>query len=225
MSPGFFPSGKHTGTGFRSGWGWSLACSPIWARPTAGWPAPFPLTFSSLSQHLVEGADPYYPEYWQGRREEEVYRRYFETVLRNIPLHGRVRHAGHLDYIVRYGPNRNRFYSFRAYEDVITPILQELIRRDKCLEVNTAGLKYGLGHPTRRRMCCAGIGSWGDAGSPSVPTPTKPEHIAWEFQKAEKILLDLGFTHYTVFQNRIPLELASGALTGQKVRVPGGFAP
>lgn len=170
----------------------------------------FPFDFLIASQHLVEGADPYYPEYWQGRREEEVYRSYFETVLCNIRSMEEFDTLGHLDYIVRYGPNRNRFYSFRAYEDVITPILQELIRRNKCLEVNTAGLKYGLGHPNPEEDVLRRYRELGGRRITIGSDAHKPEHIAWEFQKAEKILLDLGFTHYTVFQNRIPLELPLG---------------
>ena len=93
---------------------------------------------------------------------------------------------------------------------MITPILQELIRRNKCLEVNTAGLKYGLGHPNPEEDVLRRYRELGGRRITIGSDAHKPEHIAWEFQKTEKILLNLGFTHYTVFQNRIPLELPLG---------------
>lgn len=38
-------------------------------------------------------------------------------------------------------------YSYRKYSDVIDEIFKQLISRGKGIELNTAGLKYGLGHP------------------------------------------------------------------------------
>ena len=48
--------------------------------------------------------------------------------------------------------------------DIIDEILKTLIHRGKALECNTAGFKYGLGHPPspRRRSSCA-TGSWAES--------------------------------------------------------------
>ena len=35
----------------------------------------------------------------------------------------------------------------------------------------------------------------------------KPEHIAYDFKKAEELLKTLGFKYYTVFKNRQPVML------------------
>ena len=60
---------------------------------------------------------------------------------------------GHLDYVVRYGKEREKQYSYRKYADVIDQILKALIEKGKGLELNTAGLKYGLPLRIRSRMC------------------------------------------------------------------------
>lgn len=56
---------------------------------------------------------------------------------------------GHLDYVVRYGKHREQEYSYGRFADEIDEILRYLIEHGKGLEVNTAGLKYGLpfAHP------------------------------------------------------------------------------
>ena len=100
---------------------------------------------------------------------------------------------GHLDYVVRYGPNKNQFYSYQKYAEVIDEILRTLIQKGKGIELNTAGFKYGLGHahPTldilKRYKELGGeiltIGSDGHT----------PEQIAWEFDIVPSLLKEAGF--------------------------------
>ena len=45
---------------------------------------------------------------------------------------------GHLDYVVRYGIEQEKEYSYRKFADEIDEILKILIERGKGLEVNTA---------------------------------------------------------------------------------------
>ena len=46
--------------------------------------------------------------------------------------------------------------------DIIDEILKILIHRGKALECNTAGFKYGLGHPIPRRRSSCATGSWAE---------------------------------------------------------------
>ena len=34
---------------------------------------------------------------------------------------------GHIDYVVRYGPNKNQFYSYKEYSDWLDEIIRLLI--------------------------------------------------------------------------------------------------
>lgn len=56
---------------------------------------------------------------------------------------------GHIDYIVRYGKEKEKYYSYTKFSDEIDEILKYLIAHGKGIELNTAGFKYGLGfcHP------------------------------------------------------------------------------
>ena len=52
---------------------------------------------------------------------------------------------GHLDYVVRYGSHQAAEYSYRKFSDEIDAVLKKLIEEGKGLEMNLAGIKYGLG--------------------------------------------------------------------------------
>ena len=45
-----------------------------------------PFDFVIGSSHVVHGQDPYYPEYYTGKTEDEAYREYFESILENLAV-------------------------------------------------------------------------------------------------------------------------------------------
>lgn len=169
--------------------------------------AQYPFDFLIASQHLVKGQDPYYSRFWEGKGEEEVYHSYFQSIPEHLSSMEGFDTLGHLDYIVRYGPSQNRHYSWEAYRQEIDPILLWLIRHDKCLEVNSAGLKYGLGHPNPEESVLRRYRQLGGRLITIGSDGHRPEHIAYAFSQVQTLLLDLGFTHYCVFQNRVRREL------------------
>ena len=59
---------------------------------------------------------------------------YFESILENLSAFGEMDTYGHLDYIVRYGPNQNKFYSYGRYQDILDEILRKLIKK-KCRDL------------------------------------------------------------------------------------------
>ena len=164
----------------------------------------YPFDFVIGSSHVVHGIDPYYAQYYDNRLEQEAYMEYFESILENVTSGADYDVYGHLDYVVRYGPNKNKYYSHEKFADIIDEILRTLISRGKGLELNMAGFKYGLGHAhpvmdTLKRYKELGgeiitIGSDGHT----------PEQIAWEFEKAPAILKEAGFEYFTTYKNREP---------------------
>lgn len=156
------------------------------------------------SSHVVHGIDPYYPEYYQNKTEDDAYHEYFSSILENIHAFDDFDVYGHIDYVVRYGPNKNEFYSYNKFRDIIDEILKTLISRGKGIEINTGGFKYGLGHPNptedilRRYVELGGeiITIGADAHAPA--------YVAYDFQKVPDILKAAGFRYFTVFKNRKP---------------------
>lgn len=62
-----------------------------------------PFDFVIGSSHVVHGYDPYYPDFFEGRKEFRCYMEYFESILENLSVYHDFDVYGHLDYVVRYG--------------------------------------------------------------------------------------------------------------------------
>lgn len=168
----------------------------------------YPFDFVIGSSHVVHGTDPYYQNYYEGRSEEEAYREYFTSILENIRAFDGFDVYGHIDYVVRYGPNRNANYSYGAYRDVLDEILKNLIERGKGIELNTAGFKYGLGHPNPTEDILKRYRELGGEILTLGADSHRPEHIAYDFRKVPDILTQCGFRYYTVFRQRKPAFIA-----------------
>ncbi len=164
----------------------------------------YPFDFIIGSTHVFDGMDPYYPGYFGNRTDEEGYRRAFEIILENTKNVTAYDVAGHLDYVVRYGKEQTKEYSYQRYADLIEEILKTLIEKGKGIELNTAGLKYGLGfaHPHMDILK-----KYRELGGEIITIGSdahKPEHIAYEFEKVKGILETSGFKYYTEFRQRKP---------------------
>lgn len=156
------------------------------------------------SSHFIDKLDPYYPEFFNGRTERETYQKFFEVTLKRVQQLDCYDSLGHMDYVVRYGPNKNKEYSYDSYSDYIDPILKALIEKGKGLECNTGGYKYKLGQPNPSKEIFKRYRELGGEILTIGSDAHVPEYIGYEFDKVKEILLDCGFQYYTVFHNRKP---------------------
>lgn len=163
-----------------------------------------PFDFVIGSAHVCDKLDPYFPEYWEGKTDHEGISRYFEYILETIAAFDDIDVYGHIDYVVRYAPSKAATYSCHKYSEILDEILKTLISKNIGLELNTAGLKYGLGfahpHPDILKRYRELGGEIITIGSDAH----KPEHLAYDFDKVPDILKACGFEYYTIFQNRKP---------------------
>lgn len=188
-------------------WGIELGLQPYLAEKNKAIAIQNDFDFIIGSTHQLHQIDIYYPAFYEGKNEDDCYRDYFEETLKNIQSDVDFDVYGHLDYVIRYGPNKNKYYSHHKFADIIDEILHALIDSGRGIELNMAGFKYGLGHahPTmdtlKRYKELGGeiitIGSDGHA----------PEQMAWEFEKVPAILKEAGFDYFTTFKNRNPIFL------------------
>ena len=164
----------------------------------------YPFDFVIGSSHVVRGVDPYYPAFYEGKSEKEAYREYFESILEILEKNFDFDVYGHLDYVVRYGPHKNLYYSYREYSDVIDEILKKIIEKGKGIEVNTGGFKAGLGHPNPTEDILLRYRELGGEIITTGADAHTPEYVAYEFDKIKEILKNTGFKYYTIFRKRSP---------------------
>lgn len=99
------------------------------------------------SCHIVDQMDPYYSEFWKDKPDRTAFETYFKTLLNALKGFYHIDTLGHLDYIVRYSPNKDSNYTPSDYQDVIDEILNFIIDKGIKLEINTANLAKGFNFP------------------------------------------------------------------------------
>lgn len=184
--------------------GVELGLQPHIAKQNMVYSQSYDFDFIIGSSHLCNGKDPYYKDFYQNRSEEEAYYEYFASIQNNIKSFTNFDIFGHLDYVVRYGPNKDANYTYESYQDIIDEILKLLLEKGKGIEINTGGLDKGLRdlHPLSaiiRRYKKLG-GEIITIGSDSHDN----NRITSRFDYVCEVLKESGFSYYTIFEKRIP---------------------
>lgn len=186
------------------GFGVELGLQPHLKRLLAVYVKSHDFDFIIGSSHLCNRKDPYYPAFFEGRSEDEAHHEYFTSILDCVKTLPYFDVYGHLDYVVRYGPTKNKQYSYEKHADVIDQILSYLIENEKGIEVNTAGFRIGLGQPN---PCIDILKRYHQLGGEIITVGSdahKPSEIAQEFEQTRELLLSCGYKYYCVFQSHIP---------------------
>ena len=175
--------------------------------------------FAIGSSHLLYGADPYLASFWQKLRErygnidakdldkfivKKAIRDYFEEILQNVTLFPWFQVYGHLDYIVRYAPGKDKYYDVEESMDVIEAILKQLISQNRGIEINTSGLKNGLKTANPHTEILKRYRELGGEIITIGSDAHKPDYIAYEFNRAKEFLLESNFKYYTTFKRKQP---------------------
>ena len=182
--------------------GVEVGLQPHLAEWLAGYVNQYPFDFVIGSEHNPGNVDPYYPAYFEGRSEEEAYSQYFEETLVNLKLFSDFDALGHMDYVVRYGPNKNRNYSYRKYSDLIDPILRFIIDKGIALEINGKGYLSGLGAPN---PCKEIILRYKEMGGELITIGSDAhttKDLCYGFTQIEELLLECGFKYHVVYIQR-----------------------
>lgn len=166
------------------------------------------------SSHVVDHMDPYYKEYWEYKTMRQGIERYFASIIENCREFHDFDVYGHIDYIVRYVPKQyfasstegeTPDYSYEDYKDLLDEVLKTILSFGKGIEVNTAGLKYGLSYPHPKAEVLKRYRELGGELITIGSDAHKPEHLCYDFGMLPDFLKSLGFRYYAVFCKGKPL--------------------
>ena len=184
--------------------GVELGVQPHLKRELSLYARSYEFDFIIGSTHLVNKADPYYPSFYEGQSEKEAYRSYFQAVLDNIRAFDNFDVCGHLDYVVRYGPNQDRNYSYAEYGDLFDEILKLLLEKEKGIELNTGSLRSGTKDVS---PCTEVLKRYRELGGEIITVGSDAHRagdVADDLNRAGEILRKCGFRYYCIFENRMP---------------------
>jgi histidinol-phosphatase (PHP family) len=93
------------------------------------------------SVHYVDGADPYYEEFWEGRTIKDAFAGYLEETLKCVQAHTDFDVLGHLTYVCKSPVSPTHEPLLRKdFAEITDEILRELVRKGKGMEINTSGV-------------------------------------------------------------------------------------
>lgn len=160
--------------------------------------------FIIASSHIIDGLDPYYPEYFEGRSAEDAYRSYFESILYNVEHFKNYNVYGHLDYVLRYGTHKKESYDMSIYMDIFEEIFKHIIYDGKGIEINTGSLYGGLNFPHPHSDI---LKLYKDMGGEIITVGSdahKPCYVGYGFDVARKVLLEHDFKYYCTYKKQKP---------------------
>lgn len=162
------------------------------------------------SSHVINGKDPYYKEYFEGRPVHDAMVEYLLSIEENIDMFDNFDVYGHIDYMMRYAPisMTEKHYSYDEYGDYLDRILTKLIKSGKGIEINTSALKSGQLDTNPNLEVVEKYAKLGGQIITVGSDAHAPEHVGYGFDIAEKMLKDAGFTYYNIFLNRSPIKIS-----------------
>lgn len=166
----------------------------------------YPFDFVIGSSHITCKKDMSKdPSFFEGLTREKAYLKYFREVLQNIELYNDEFDVyGHLDYVVRYGGYTEKKIEYDEFRDILDQILIALIKKDKGLEINTSGLRYGLGSPHPNKDILKRYRQLGGR----IVTIGSDAHqacdLAADFDLAYDILKSANINEFAIYHKRQP---------------------
>ena len=147
------------------------------------------------STHCVNGQAVYNDDFFSGKTKEEAYAEYFNDVLNS----GKT-----FDNFCVYGPYKDKTLDISRYMDNIEEILKLLISRGQGIEINSSGIRYGLGYVNPKMEILKKYRQLGGEIITIGSDSHRVSHVAGNFKEAEAALLEAGFKYATVFKNKKP---------------------
>lgn len=159
------------------------------------------------SVHIVNGRDPYFPSFYEGRPKSQAYGEYFKAVRESLEAPYRYDVIGHIGYAMRYYPGVDKRLD-PASEEIVRDIFKRAIELGKTVEVNSHVKLTGLGSVPTASM----LKIYKELGGENITFSSDAHQafrIADKWQPVYAVLEELGFRYLTVYKEgkaeKIPL--------------------
>lgn len=163
----------------------------------------YPFDFIIGSTHTFRKMDAEDKRHYEHVDIETAVRQYFEDELVNVKAFKGFDVAGHMDFVLRYGPGAAETFTYRKYGDILDEILKELIETGRGIECNTSKYKAkNMINPNQeiiRRYAQLGgeIITFGSDAHVSA-------RLGEGFDSVGELVKDCGLKYYAVFRQHKP---------------------
>lgn len=161
-----------------------------------------PFDFVIASVHAIDGKDIHADNFTYNKKPLEALAIYYDYLYQSIKKYDNYDVIGHIDYIDRYFEDFSKIPDFKEYYTYVRKILELVIEQGKGIEINTAGIKYGLGYYHPKIEILKLYRSLGGEIITIGSDAHSPEFIGYEYKEVEKLLRDLEFKYIYIYKER-----------------------
>lgn len=157
-----------------------------------------------MSTHKVNGIYLSDEKFYSEKQTLAIYEEYYSEILDNIKNFDSFDVVGHLDLIDKF---KERYYielEFIKYKNLISDILKEMIKRDKALEVNTAGYHTIVNRPYPKMEIMTMYKKLGGEKIIIGSDAHTPDMVGFKHKLVIKTLKNIGFGNICIYRKRIP---------------------
>ncbi len=158
----------------------------------------FPFDYVINSIHMVQKEDCYAPSFFAKRTREEAFSAYLKDVIKSLDATFPYQIIGHIGYGGRRSPYPNPRMPYADFPELFDTILTKIIARGVALEVNTK-IPFALFQP---EPCV--LKRYFELGGRRITLGSDAhtaDRLCDHFDKAVRVLKDIGFTEILFFQN------------------------
>lgn len=162
------------------------------------------------SSHITCGKDMAYDKsFFENYTPHQAVMNYLNEVLTNVRMYTNEFDVyGHIDYVIRYvikyyGNVMNKI-SYDEFRNILDEILLDIISKDKGIEINTSGIRYGLNNPHPNIEILKRYKELGGKIITIGSDAHRVEDLASHFDIAIDIIEQIGFEEIAVYHNRKP---------------------
>ena len=159
---------------------------------------PFDVVINSV--HFVDHWDVYFLNAFLFKPKKRVYTHYLEKIYESLDAPYQYDIVGHIGYVTRNAPYRDKSLKLDDYKEIIDKILRKIIEKDKALEINT---HHGI-LPTDEILK-----KYYELGGRRISFGSDSHRmdIGKDFEKVCSLAKSIGFTHFSVYTKHIPEEI------------------
>lgn len=161
-----------------------------------------PFDFVILSVHSVGFEDIHKDGFTYDKTPLEALNIYYDYMYQCIKDYNNYDVLGHIDYIDRYFKDFSLLPDFNKYYDKVEKILKLIIDSKKGIEINTAGLRYGLDYFHPKKNIIELYKELGGEIFTIGSDAHNPKHLNFEYESVKKYLKYLGYKNIFIFRER-----------------------
>ncbi len=177
-----------------------------WSKAINKFASSYDFDFIIGSSHATQTLDLYFDrkEYFAPKTKKEAYTIYFEEMIKNIEACPKFNVYGHMDFVSRYGMYDDNSLEYKDYADLIDTALKLLIEKNKGIEVNTSGFRYGINNTYPSLTILKRYKELGGEIITAGSDSHKPEDVADHIDYAYSLIKEAGFKYITTFRKQQP---------------------